>query len=198
MGFDFSIEYKRGSENKVADALSRRDEGTKEEQLLALSSPIPHWVDAIREEQQSRSQLKQLVQRVQEDEAVGPWEVRDGLLMFKGRIYVDSDSHLKQDIINQFHGSSHEGFHKTFQREKLGDKISVEPQLPITVGNDETLGVRPMAVLDYRKRNNREEVLVQWQGLPASDATWEDLVAMKLQFPEYGLEDKGLCKRGGI
>uniref|UniRef100_A0A2N9HAC2 Integrase catalytic domain-containing protein n=1 Tax=Fagus sylvatica TaxID=28930 RepID=A0A2N9HAC2_FAGSY len=116
MGFDFSIEYKRGSENKVADALSRRTEGPNEEQLMAFSSPVPHWVDAIQEEQQVRSQLQQLIQRVQSGEAVGPWEVRDGLLLFKDRIYVDTDSPLKQDIINQFHASSHEGFHKTFQR----------------------------------------------------------------------------------
>ena len=53
--FDFSIEVQRGCENKMADALSRHDEGTKKEQLLALSSPILHWVDAIREEQHSRS-----------------------------------------------------------------------------------------------------------------------------------------------
>uniref|UniRef100_A0A2N9HT66 RNA-directed DNA polymerase n=1 Tax=Fagus sylvatica TaxID=28930 RepID=A0A2N9HT66_FAGSY len=116
MGFDFSIEYKRGSENKVADVLSRRTEGPNEEQLMAFSSPVPHWVDAIREEQQVRSQLQQLIQRVQSGEAVGPWKVRDGLLLFKDRIYVDTDSPLKQDIINQFHASSHEGFHKTFQR----------------------------------------------------------------------------------
>jgi hypothetical protein len=38
MGYDFSIEYKKGYENRAADALSRQMEGT----LLALSAPIPH------------------------------------------------------------------------------------------------------------------------------------------------------------
>ena len=116
MGFDFSIEYKKGSENKVADALSRRDEAMKEEQLLAFSFLIPHWVDAIRDEQQSQPQVQQLIQKVQDDKAVGPWELRDGLLLFKDRIYLDSGSAIRVDIINQFHGSSHEGFQKTFQR----------------------------------------------------------------------------------
>ena len=57
MRFEFSIEYKKGSENKVANALSHRDEVTKEEKLLAFSTPIPHWVNATREEQQSQPQV---------------------------------------------------------------------------------------------------------------------------------------------
>ena len=116
MGLDFSIEYKKGSENKVADALSRRTEEGEEKQLLALSSPVPHWVDSIREDQQSHPQVQQLIQRVHNDEAIGPWEVRDGLLLFKGRLYLGADSVLRKDIVDQFHTSSHEGLHKTFQR----------------------------------------------------------------------------------
>jgi hypothetical protein len=56
MGSDFSIEYKKGKENIVADALSRRDEKPSqsalaqemnkneemEGELVALSSPIPN------------------------------------------------------------------------------------------------------------------------------------------------------------
>jgi hypothetical protein len=43
MGYDFSIEYKKGYENRAADALSRQMEGT----LLAVSAPIPHWIMPI-------------------------------------------------------------------------------------------------------------------------------------------------------
>jgi hypothetical protein len=57
-----------------------------------------------------------LVSKVKEDEAVGPWVLRDGLLFFKERIYVAPESTLQQDIIAQFHDSSHEGFLKTFHR----------------------------------------------------------------------------------
>ncbi|GMY26620.1 Proteasome subunit alpha type-5 [Fagus crenata] len=113
---------------------------------MAFSLPVSHWVDAIREEQQVRSQLQQLIQWVQSGEAVGPWE----------------------------------------------------SQLPIIIGDHNELRVRPMAILDRRKRRNVEEVLVQWQGLPTSEATWENLTAMKSQFPEYALKDKGHRKGKGV
>ncbi|GMY22854.1 hypothetical protein FCV25MIE_18095, partial [Fagus crenata] len=55
----------------------------------------------------------------------------------------------------------------------------------------EGLQVQPQAVLDTRIRRSKTEVLVHWQGLPPSEATWEDLRHMQYQFPEYTLGDKG-------
>lgn len=47
MGYDLSIEYKKGKENKVVDALSRKQE--EEVRALArISFPTPTWIEELR------------------------------------------------------------------------------------------------------------------------------------------------------
>jgi hypothetical protein len=53
VGYDFIIEYKKRSENSVADALSRQGEG----HLLAISLPVPRWVESIQSEVQQDANL---------------------------------------------------------------------------------------------------------------------------------------------
>ena len=84
MGYDFVIEHKCGAENMVADALSKRDE---DGELIALSQPIPRWLDPIKEENCSHPQLQHFIKLCQEGEALGPWEYHNGVLFFKGCIY---------------------------------------------------------------------------------------------------------------
>ena len=117
MGYDFTVEYKRGKENIMADALSRRTESVGESgTFMAFSLPIPNWLESIRSENLSNPIIQELIQRVEEGEAMGPWKVQDGILYFKNRIYLDKDSDLVDLVIEQFHNSTHEGFHKTIQR----------------------------------------------------------------------------------
>lgn len=74
----------------VADTLSRRDEqhavggkfiprpspfvngGLESTELATISSPVANWLDVIKEEIESNAEMKELEQRVQEDEVVGP------------------------------------------------------------------------------------------------------------------------------
>jgi hypothetical protein len=113
LGYDFSIEYKKGVENAVADALSRIVEHGE---LAAISHPIPHWLEPIQEEVATKPQLQELVRKIEEDEAVGPWEYKGGLIYFKNRIYLEGNSTLIPMIIREYHSSTHEGFHKTIHR----------------------------------------------------------------------------------
>ena len=122
MGYDFLIEYKRGKENRATDTLSRKYEASYEVKddtnttLLAISGPTPNWLDVVHEDQAQSKVVQQIIQRVKEGEAVGKWELRDGLLVFKDRIYLAPNSSLCNDILGQFHDTTHEGVLKTFHR----------------------------------------------------------------------------------
>ena len=48
-GYDFEIIYKKGKQNVVADALSRKDEDVKA-LLCAISIIQPDWIKEAREE----------------------------------------------------------------------------------------------------------------------------------------------------
>lgn len=56
--------------------------------------------------------------------------------------------------------------------------------------------VQPQAILDKRRRWNKTEILVHWQVLQPTEATWEDLCIMKQQFLEYALEGVVTSKIG--
>lgn len=102
MGYDFTIEYKKGSENSAADALSRRSDGD----MLAISMPTPHWVEPIQEEVKNDATLQTLLQNIQTGEAIGPWRIHNGLIFFKDRIYLQPLSVLIPTIIQEFHDNT--------------------------------------------------------------------------------------------
>jgi hypothetical protein len=115
LGYDFIIEYKMGAENSVADGLSRRGEFGH---LGALSNTFPQWIEPIKEEIAREPDLQKLVRCIEDGEAIGPWHYKSGLIFYKNRIYLKSDSPLTKDIIQEFHSGSHEGFNKMWHRLK--------------------------------------------------------------------------------
>lgn len=54
--------------------------------------------------------------------------------------------------------------------------------------------LRPIALLGKRTilRHGRpvQQVLIQWENLPLSDATWEFSQHIALEFPDFNLDDK--------
>jgi transposase InsO family protein len=61
---------------------------------------------------------------------------------------------------------------------------------PLPPVQDGRLLPSPERVLKAQLRRGEWRILVQWQGLPADDATWEPLAKFKDQFPEVQLEDE--------
>ena len=61
MGHDYVIEYKKRRDNAAADALSR----VQENQLNAISKPVPLWIARIKEETKTDSYFQVLHDRLQ-------------------------------------------------------------------------------------------------------------------------------------
>ena len=114
LGFDFSVEYKPGATNAVADALSRRD--TEEGELLALSASRFDFIDRLRQVQLSDPALVALRGDIDTGARQAPWSVVDGMVQFAGRIYIPPTSTLVQEIMVAVHEDGHEGVQRTLHR----------------------------------------------------------------------------------
>jgi len=89
VGFDFHIVYRPGKLNRVADVLSRPVEGT----LNALSIRTFDWIDEIRMATQSHPELLAIKHGIEQQTATdSDYVLREGLLFFKGRLVIPSDS----------------------------------------------------------------------------------------------------------
>ena len=105
----------------MVDFLSRREQTGEANdvesggRLVAINQPVPNWVEAIKHEIESSVVLQELFQRIKDREAIGLWKIIDGVIFFKEKIYLEENSSLIKDILEQFHNSTHEEYHKTFQ-----------------------------------------------------------------------------------
>jgi hypothetical protein len=121
LGYDFEIVYKKGKQNVVADALSRKDEYV-EAFLCAISIIQPDWIIEARGEWKNEENLWNLIQRLQQDSSApdtSTW--KNDSLWYKDRLYLCKNSQLKKNVLLELHTSSvggHSIFLKTYHRVK--------------------------------------------------------------------------------
>jgi hypothetical protein len=101
--FDFSIEYKKGKENLVADALSRQFC-----QLLSVSMAKPMWIKEILASYTDDATIKPLLEQftITPPPPGSPYTLQAGVLRYKGNIMVGSNTPLRQKLIEALHSSA--------------------------------------------------------------------------------------------
>lgn len=122
LGFDFGVEYRSGTTNKVADALSRREENDEDYQsfLLALTVSNKGILAKLREETNHDVTLAALRDQIIRGEMADIWKAHNGLIFHKGRAYISTESPLIQEVVSSFHNFGHEGVQKTMDRVRRG------------------------------------------------------------------------------
>ena len=108
--FDFTLEYKPGTTNAVADALSRRAE------LASISQLNSDIMQRIREGMDHDPLAKSLMEHAKEGKTRRFWH-DNGLLHTKGkRVYVPHHGNLRREILRESHDSKwagHQGVRRT-------------------------------------------------------------------------------------
>lgn len=196
LGLDYEIQYKRGAENKVADALSRRDSDSYE--FSAMTVLKPKWLEEVLLSYQSDP----ICQKNLSAKAIDPTCYEDyslvgDVLRYKSRIYVGSNSDLRSRIILNLHASSlggHSGNHATYQRIKsLFYWPGLKSQVVSFVQNCETCKMTKSVTTPYPGLLQPLEVPDQaWthlsmdfiEGLPKSDGKNVILVVID-RFSKY-------------
>ena len=121
LGYDFEIIYKKGKQNVVADALSRKDEDV-EAFLCAISIIQPDWINEAREEWKNDEEVWALIQKLQQDPSTSDtFSWKNDSLWYTDRLYLCKNSQLKQNILMELHTSplgGHLEFLKTYHRVK--------------------------------------------------------------------------------
>ncbi|XP_044500293.1 uncharacterized protein LOC123221524 [Mangifera indica] len=118
LGFDFDIVYRPGCENKAADALSRKPGSDGEFKVISIQIPV--GVNVIQEEALKDDKLRQIIQDLLiGSNSHGGYCLKNGSLMYQGRMVVSRGSRLVPIFLAEFHSSpmgGHSGFLRTYKR----------------------------------------------------------------------------------
>jgi len=115
-GYDFTVEFKPGKQNAVADALSRRDEDKEDISMRAISMPELELFADLRRELSTLRDAIDKRQEIERGEAGAAWSLVDGFIVHNGRLFVPASSTLWPQILATAHGAGHEGVQKTLHR----------------------------------------------------------------------------------
>ncbi|KAM0019502.1 putative nucleotidyltransferase, Ribonuclease H [Helianthus debilis subsp. tardiflorus] len=116
LGYDFEVIYRPGKHNTAADAISRVHAAS----LLAMSTQEFTFLPTLRAAITSNADFQKLFQQLSADPTSLPeYAIKDGLLFFKNRLVIPSDSPLRLQLLHDFHTTvvgGHSGVTRTFHR----------------------------------------------------------------------------------
>lgn len=115
LGYSFEIHYKLGKENKVADALSRREVVEFKAFTVHHMAELMQW-EEVKQDDKLSLILQQIITNKDPPEG---YNLRNGCLLFQGRLVLPKDSPRIPKLIAEFHNTpmgGHSGYLRTYKR----------------------------------------------------------------------------------
>ena len=102
MGLSYEICYKKGRENVVADALSRK--GREEAECTVTTTVIPEWMKEVMESYQGDDWAQDLIRGILASPGQSSnYSYQSGILRYKGRVVVGQGGEIRKKLISALH-----------------------------------------------------------------------------------------------
>jgi hypothetical protein len=100
------VEYKKGQENKVANALCRRnDDDMQTASLAVISYPSLEWFLEVQDCYTHDPTLQSLIQKVEDGSMDNSkFSIKQGIILYKKRVYIRNT--LQDKVLQYVHSSS--------------------------------------------------------------------------------------------
>lgn len=119
LGLQYKIQYRKGLENRAADALSRCRQDTSAS-LAVITECLPAWLDDVKASYATNPHATKWIQRLQTAPDVKQqFSLRKEVFYFRDRIWLGGSVQIQQQIMTAFHSSTiggHSGFPVTYTR----------------------------------------------------------------------------------
>lgn len=169
LGYEYTIQYKAGATNVVADTLSRLPPPAGK--LMILSVPQLDFMTEIRQSLEASHEFKLMVTSIQSNPSQYPdHSICNGLILYKGRIWLNSDNPCISSLLMEYHASplgGHLGIAKTTHRVESNFFWS-------SLKQDVKRFIKECSICQQVKSITRRPAGLL-QPLPSPTRVWEDL-----------------------
>lgn len=171
MGLDYEIQYKKDSENRAVDALSRRQEDSDNSTLLAISTTQPAWLEEISQSYKGDPKVTQiLAELIATSQGNSDYTLYKGIIRCKQKIYVGKGNTLRRNVWEALHQSplgGHSGQQGTYKRLQMNFYWS-------NMKTDSCKWVSECGICQRMKSEN-VHYLRLLQPLPIPEQAWQDI-----------------------